>query len=70
MLDMWNWLLACSKEDNDFLEVLELVMIDDEAARTLWDDYSRPSGHFIDDVRDEVGSFIAYLKDRKIKGKI
>lgn len=61
-MDIWNWLNNCYDEKSLTLEDLEKVMSDDSAARVLWDDWASDSSDFIDYIRDEVDTFIIYLK--------
>ena len=65
-MDMWNWLMECYNEKSLTQEEMEKVLVDDTAARELWDSWADDSYDFIDFVRKEVKPFLRYVKQREI----
>jgi hypothetical protein len=67
VMDMWNWLLRCYRENSIDIEELQAVMDDEECAENLWKDFDLYSFDAIDHVRSEVKLFLEYLKKNNVK---
>lgn len=64
-MDMWNWLSELYTENYLTIQDLENVMKDEEAALSLWQDFTDFREDKISFVRDEVCPFIQHLKRKK-----
>jgi hypothetical protein len=58
-MDIWNWLMDCYLDGSITLADLEKVMEDDDAALSLWEDWS------IEYIRDEVLPFIYHIRKKE-----
>lgn len=57
-MDMWNWLSECYEDKLITLDDLREVLIDEEAAKALWEEFADDSADFVGFVRSEVRVFL------------